>query len=178
MIPCILAIAMFYIFNMQYNDSWGTIIMYPFGCTGFTYLTSYLFGTEQSAQSITLFTHIIFGAIGGMTIFILLIIPGATDWGDNLKWVFKIIPTFSISNTIIYDAAKTSLNSTRTLYRSANIEVNDLTLEGFDFQNIGGDMFFLGMHFIVAVIGIAVLELGLLNCLARTNCRKSKAPIE
>ena len=46
LIPCAFAIALLYIFNMKYNDTWGTIIMYPFGCVGFTYLTSYGFGTE------------------------------------------------------------------------------------------------------------------------------------
>lgn len=98
--------------------------------------------------------------------------------GDALKVVFKLIPTFSISNTIIYDSSKTSFNSTRTLYQSAGIEVSPITLEAFELGNIGGDMLFLGLHFIVGVLGIFILEIGLLNFLAGCSCRKALKPIE
>ena len=46
MIPCALGISLFYIFNMGYEDTWATILIYPFGVVGFTYLSSYAFGTE------------------------------------------------------------------------------------------------------------------------------------
>ena len=87
-----------------------------------------------------------------MAIFIVLLIPGSASVGDDLKWWLKLIPTYSISNTIIYDSSKTSFNSTRTLYQNIGYDVKNITLEGFDFENIGGDMFILGMHFIVGIL--------------------------
>jgi len=113
-----------------------------------------------------------------MAIFIVLLIPGSASVGDDLKWWLKLIPTYSISNTIIYDSSKTSFNSTRTLYQNIGYDVKNITLEGFDFENIGGDMFILGMHFIVGILGIFILEMGLLNLLARCSFRGSQKPIE
>lgn len=60
-----------------------------------------------------LFSNIVAGTIGGIAVFVLKFIPNTMNVGDTASVWIKIFPTFSISNSIIYDATKTTFNSTR-----------------------------------------------------------------
>jgi hypothetical protein len=60
-----------------------------------------------------LFTNVTVGSIGAIAVFVLRIIPGTIKYGDLANNVLKIFPNFSITNSIIYDASKTTFNSSR-----------------------------------------------------------------
>jgi ATP-binding cassette subfamily A (ABC1) protein 1 len=113
-LPCILTVGVIYMFDMGYEYAWATILMFPLGVVPYSYAISFLFTTESTAQTVVLFSNIIAGSIGGMAVFILRMIPDTMEYGDMISKWLKIIPTYAISNSIIYDGSKTSFNMTRT----------------------------------------------------------------
>jgi len=91
---------------MGYEYSWATILMYPLGVVSYSYAFSIFFNKEATAQTFILFINIIAGSIGGMTVFSLRIIPETMKKGDLSANILKIFPTFSVTNSIIYDGSK------------------------------------------------------------------------
>jgi hypothetical protein len=57
-----------------------------------------------------LFSNIVAGSIGGMAVFILRLIPDTIPLGDKMSTWLKVFPTYSISNSIIYDGSKDIYN--------------------------------------------------------------------
>jgi len=98
---------------MGYDYSWGTILMFPFGVVPYSYAFSFIFTKESTAQTVILSSNIVAGSIGGMTVYILRLIPDTMEYGDLSTLILKIFPTFCISNSIIYDGSKEIYNSSR-----------------------------------------------------------------
>jgi ATP-binding cassette subfamily A (ABC1) protein 3 len=48
-LPCILVIFVIYLFNMGYDTSWATLLMFPVGVVPFAYAFSMLFAKESTA---------------------------------------------------------------------------------------------------------------------------------
>src|SRR5438105_7962997 len=101
-----LVIALLYIFNLKYDHVWILFILYPFGVIPFTYVTSFIFSNELAAQTVTIFIHFVLSGIGGIVVLILRIIPETKSIGDMLVWVFKICPSFCLTNTIMFASSK------------------------------------------------------------------------
>ena len=84
------------------------------------------------------------GSIGGMAVFILRLIPDTMATGDSMAGLLKVFPTYTISNSIIYDGSKDVYNSSRELAMEADEDLNktvkNMTLEGWDIENVGGDV--------------------------------------
>jgi hypothetical protein len=76
----------------------------------FAYVLSFLFNEEGSAQSFMLFGNVVAGSIAPMAVFILRVIPPTAADGDMISKVLKVVPNFTISNSIIYDASKELFN--------------------------------------------------------------------
>ena len=129
---------------MEYDNSWATILLFPFGVVPFSYALSFLFTKESTAQTAILFSNIVAGSIGGMAVFILRLIPDTMKTGDDMANFLKIFPTFTISNSIIYDGSKDTYNSSREFAMEADEDlmktVRNITLEGWDEGNVGGDI--------------------------------------
>ena len=81
-------------------------MIYPIGVIPFTYVSSFLFTNENFCQTVTIFGHFIIAGIGGIVAGILRIIPSTFSAGDALVWVFKIVPTFCLTDSILYQSIK------------------------------------------------------------------------
>ena len=64
------------------------------------------FEKENTAQIFTIFMHFIFAGIGGIVVLILKIIDSTADIGKLLNWVFKLIPSFCLTNSIMFSSSK------------------------------------------------------------------------
>ena len=48
-LPCILVVLVIQLFDMEYNNSWATILLFPFGVVPYSYALSFAFTKESTA---------------------------------------------------------------------------------------------------------------------------------
>lgn len=166
--PCALSIACLYIFEMGYTDCWTTILMYPLGMVPFAYALSFLFQEEGAAQTFMLFGNVVTGSILPMVIFVLKVIPATVKEGDLASKVMKAVPNYTISNSISYDASKTLFNQSRAFLVLSDPDVGRSTLEPYEVENIGGDLLALGLHLVIGLTIVFVVE-SFSGCIAKTR---------
>jgi hypothetical protein len=124
--------------------------MFPIGVIPFTYATSFFFQNENIAQTVTIFMHFCFSGIGAIVVFILRVISSTYIIGDKLMWILKIVPSFCLTNSVMFISSKTTLHTDRP----------NISVDNFNIQNMGGDLLFLGLHFIVWTCFLVMAELG------------------
>ena len=125
--------------------------MYPLSVIPFTYVSSFLFSSENIAQTITIFFHFVFAGIGTIVAYILRIIDSTRSVGDVLYWVFKVVPSYCLTDGIMFSAVKDALWVLRPeLKRNTVLGVYDL----------GGDILVMMLHFIVWSFVLVLIELG------------------
>jgi hypothetical protein len=93
-------------------------------------------------------------------VFVLRIISSTKSIGDLLNWILKIVPSFPLTNSIMYAASKSTLKLLRP----------DLPTNDFALDLMGGDILLCCVHFVFWTFVVFSLEVGLLRCLRRT-CR-------
>jgi ATP-binding cassette subfamily A (ABC1) protein 3 len=158
LIPSAIIIGLIYAYDLGWNNSWVMFLLYPFGVIPFSYVTSFLFSTENVAQSFTIFFHFVFAAFGPILIFILKIIDSTLEVGIILRWVFKIVPSFCLTDTILYDSSKTRLFLIRPQLKKDS---------DFDMTLLGGNILLLCMHFLIWIFMLLLIENGVFNCFAQ-----------
>lgn len=107
---------------------------------------------------ITIFFHFFFAAFGPILIFILKIIDSTLEVGIILRWVFKIVPSFCLTDTILYDSSKTRLFLIRPQLKKDS---------DFDMTLLRGNILFLCMHFVIWIFMLLLIENGFFNCFGR-----------
>ena len=147
---------------------WRVFLLYPLGIVPFTYATSFLFTSDHVAQTVTIFLHFAFGGIGAITTFILRCIDSTFTVGDRLHNWLKIIPSFCLTNSIMFSSSKDRLYSVRP----------DLRADDLDLSLIGGDMLGLGMHCVGWCLVLIAIEAGAFTWLGKTLILMSKNRIE
>jgi len=158
LIPSAIVIGLIYAYDLGWTNSWVMFLLYPVGVIPFSYVTSFLFQTENVAQTITIFMHFVFAGIGAIVVFILKIIDSTKEVGDILGWVFKIVPSFCLTDTIMFDSSKARL----FLIRPSLKKDSD-----FDVTLIGGNVLLLCVHFVFWLFILLLIENGVFNCFGR-----------
>jgi hypothetical protein len=106
---------------------------------------------------LTIFVHFIIGGIGGIIAGVLRIIESTYSAGDALVWVFKIIPTYCLTNSILYQSLKARLIQIRP----------ELNIPDLDINAIGGDILIMFVHGIFWTFVLILIEAGAFNCFSR-----------
>lgn len=101
-IPSAIVIGLMYAFELQYDNVWIMFLLFPVGVIPFTYVSSFLFSSENIAQTVTIFMHFVIAGIGAIVAGILRVISSTYEVGDVLLWVFKIVPSYCLTNSIMY----------------------------------------------------------------------------
>lgn len=125
-------------------------MLYPVAVVPFSYATSFLFSTENMSQTVTIFLHFAFGGIGAIAAMILRLIESTYDLGDRLNYWLKIVPSFCLTNPIMFQSSRQALVTQRP----------EQQCDDMDMQCIGGDLLALGLHAIVWTIVLAAIEAG------------------
>lgn len=154
MIPAAIVIGLLYAFDLNYNCAWLLFLLFPIGVTPFTYVTSFLFTSEIVAQTITIFAHFVIAGIGAIVIFILELIESTRKYADVLKWVLRVMPSYNLTYTIMYDAGRDSLKFVRP-------EIAKLDDWDLDFN--GGNVLVIMLHFGFWIIVLFFIEFGAFN---------------
>lgn len=164
-IPSVIVIGLMYAFGLDYPHTWIMFLLYPVGVIPFTYVFSFVFASENVAQTLTIFLHFVFAGIGTIVVFILRLIESTRDVGDILVWVFKVIPSYCLTNTIMYDASSSRIFLVRPeLKRDSE----------FDISLVGGDILVLCLHFIFWTLVLILIEMGAFNWIGKSINMLSK----
>jgi hypothetical protein len=148
-IPILLSLGLVYAFDEGLPMVWRTFLLLPVGMVPFTFGVSFFFGQDSSAMSTVMFVNFVVAGLGGIAVFILSIIPQTFYLADILCYVFRLIPIFSVTHTINFQAAKKSYEFIRP----------EMDLSNWRWLNSGGDIAFLCFHFIFWSTIIAIVEM-------------------
>jgi hypothetical protein len=99
---------------------WIALLAYPLAIVPYIYIASFLFSKEGTAQNFTLFWNMFFSALLAIGVFVMRLVKEAEHLGDLLSYTFKVVPSFALSNSILYAFNKEDLNKTRN-YTEADI---------------------------------------------------------
>mmetsp|Transcript_7608 Transcript_7608/g.12112 ORF Transcript_7608/g.12112 Transcript_7608/m.12112 type:complete len:1794 (-) Transcript_7608:303-5684(-) len=105
--PSLISLAVFKIFSIDSltGEAAGVLFMvsllYAFAVITFTYCVSFMFKNPSSAQSIMLMVYIFTGCILLIASIIMGIIPSTVDVNDKMKYVYRLVPSFSFGESVI-----------------------------------------------------------------------------
>ena len=158
LIPCGIVIGLLSAFDFFYDDVWRVFLLYPIGIVPFTYVSSFVFQSDTVAQTVTIFFHFVLAGIGAITTFIMRVVEQTWVIGDRMHWWMKLVPSFCLTNPVMYMSSKDRLFAVRT----------DLKFEdNLDVSLIGGELYALVGHFVGWTIVLMLIEAGILRCLAK-----------
>mmetsp|Transcript_18002 Transcript_18002/g.13031 ORF Transcript_18002/g.13031 Transcript_18002/m.13031 type:complete len:341 (-) Transcript_18002:672-1694(-) len=146
--------------HCHYDNVWISFALYPWAIVPFTYVTTFFFQSENFAQTLTVFLHFTFAGLGTILTFILRTFFLTYDLGDSMNWWLKVIPTFSLTNPIMFKSSKDKLLELR----------QDLPEDDFHIENLLGDFSNLFFQFCFYTAFLIVLETGLFDKINRAYC--------
>lgn len=110
--------------------------------------------------------HFVIAGIGAIVAGILRIIPSTWEVGDILIWVFKFLPSYNLTNAIMYGSSKESLKTIRPELAS---------LEDLDLDAIGGDILLNIIHGVFWSVILILIEARAFRWVDRLfNCCRGK----
>ena len=105
----------------------------------------------------------------------------AENLGDLFSYIFKIVPSFAISDSLLWSFNREDLNKTRNYteadfwlseYRNMTLaQRTNITLEPWELANMGGNLVSLGVNAIVFGTLLVLIESGILACRCRRQQR-------
>ena len=136
-----------------------------------TYVMSFMFTSESGAQTGTIFMN--FGTIlfGSTLVFFLRFIKEWERIGDFLNQFMKVLPPYTLGQSIYFDASQGDLVE----YRDRTLgEGETLNPEWWRLENVKGDLLSLLMHFVFWSLVLTAIELGLGTKMKelQVSCRK------
>ncbi len=136
-------------------------LLFPPAIVPFTYVTSFLFRSDINAQIMTLFLHFVSGGLLVIIVFVLQYIPVTMKWGDALRIVFCIFPSYCVTHGILFSASGKLLVDSRSVDETEDgvIIPRKIPAEIWDWYNLKLDAFALGLHFFVGIAILALIEL-------------------
>ncbi len=94
------------------------------------------------------------GGIGVIIVAFLRIFESTMAVGDVLIWVFKIVPSYCLTDSLMYQSIKP-----RIFFLRPELKIDDLEI-----QAIGGDILIMCIHFVFWLVILILIELGAFNC--------------
>lgn len=114
-----------------------------------------------------------FAALLANGVFVMRMAQDAENLGDLLSYTFKVIPSFALSDSLLYSFNRADLNKTRN-YTEAEIwlanykrttlpERTNITLQAWDLPNMGGDLISMGGNALIFGVVLILIETGCLS---------------
>ena len=115
----------------------------------------------------TLFLHFVSGGLLVIVVFVLQIIPLTMAWGDALRWVFCIFPSFCVTHGILFSASGSIIVDSRNEDETDDGVIIPRKIPGYvwDWYNLKGDCVCLLLHFAFGIIILSLIELEVVNLL-------------
>ena len=137
-------------------------ILYGPSMVSFTYLFSFVFADESSAQNSVILVNFLFGALGGSVVLILRLMEDLTALGKILAYVLRLVPSFAFCYG--YNELLSSFSLFFVDYPTKWISMNETQILNMEY--IGMDCVFMGSETLLFVLLIIYLEVskGQRNC--------------
>ena len=160
-VPILLIIMLTFVFNKHYQGIWVLFLLYPPAIVPFTYVTSFVFKSDINAQITTLFLHFVSGGLLVIVVYVLQQLPITMKWGDALRWVCCIFPSFCVTHGILFSASGTLVVDSRAESTTSDGQIIPRTIpkEIWAWYNLKGDAAILVGHFVVGILILALIEL-------------------
>jgi len=134
-------------------------VLYGPATAAFTYLISFIFASHSTAQIVVMFLNFITGLCLVVVSFVLTTIPSTTHQAYDLRYVFRIFPSFCLGDGIIQLALCSDGTSCPTI--SGNGYNFDGSQGPLAWDIAGGDLVCLFVHGLLYFILAVVIEYGL-----------------
>jgi len=162
-IPISLIILLMFVFGKFYDGAWVLFVLYPPAVVPFTYVSSFIFDSDITAQICTLFVHFLFGAVGAACVSAMQMIPQTMEAADMLRWVFTIVPSFCVTHGILWSASGSLIRSTRTARDTGGDDPipipRKLPEPLWAWYNLKGDAVILVFHCVFWLFILALIEM-------------------
>lgn len=120
----------------------------------FTYMVSFMFKLESTAQNFIILINFLFGALGGTIVLILRILEDTVSIGRGLAFVFRFVPSFAFSY------GYNQLLSIKLIYSvDYPLSFMKMTTEPLSIDYVGMDIIFLAFEFFIYTVILIVSEL-------------------
>lgn len=169
-IPVIVIMGMAAAFGAYYKGMWIIYLLYPPALVPFTYITSFMFSKETTAQVNTLFFHFMVGGILAPLAFFLEYVPYTFTAGDSMRWWLCICPTYMVSNAVLWSSTGTDLLVNERASKPDTWP--QLSPDLFSWFGLGGDISLLLAHFIIDSLILILIELDIFAVCKKFTFRK------
>ena len=118
--------------GQDWNSIWFSYCLMPFGALPFTYVSTFLFNGESSAQTFTIFLHWSSVGMWASLVFFLRFMKNTEMIGDVVNWIFRItVPTYSLGSAIYINSLQVNLADYRSGTNGTGWDLNpyEWTLE-------------------------------------------------
>ena len=137
-------IGLFFIYIVNYYKKYLFILYLEYGpaMVSFTYLFSFIFKSEEKAQTSVLLINLLIGALGGSSILIIRMRETLYKTARTLSYIFKIVPSFCFCY-------------------GYNVLLNEKNLEDeniFSFEFLKGDFIYLGIESVLYLLILIFFE--------------------
>ena len=129
-------------------------ILYGPSMVSFTYLFSFVFDDESSAQNSVILVNFLFGALGGSVVLILRLMEDLTKLGKILAYVLRVVPSFAFCYG--YNELLSSFSLFFVDYPSTWIYMDETQILKMEY--IGMDCIFMGGETLLFVLMIIYFE--------------------
>ena len=83
------------------NEMWVIYFIYGLTMIPFTYLFTFFYSAEATAQNFVILLNFLFGALGGTIVFVIRVIDSTVTYAKPIASIMRIIPAFSLSYSFI-----------------------------------------------------------------------------
>ena len=128
-VPIGLIILLSMAFNKNYSHVWALFLLYPPAIVPYTYVWSFLFSSDINAQIFTLFLHFISGGLLTVAVFVMQQVPEVMQWGDRLRFICCIFPSFSVTQGILFASSGKLVNQSRQIYETYDPWKHDIPVD-------------------------------------------------
>jgi ATP-binding cassette, subfamily A (ABC1), member 3 len=146
----LIAIAFFYIYNVDVEFCWLFLLLFPLAIVPYTYVTSFMFDDELAAQNFTIYHHFLIAGLGPIVGNVLRIISSTETIGDIMIWIPNLIPSYCLTCGIVSISLKDTIATRR----------GKSSPDSLDADVGGGHLAFLVIHCFFWAILLVCIELG------------------
>lgn len=174
-LPILLIMMFNFAFSLNIEYAYLFLLLYPLAVIPFSYLTSFAFGDDTTAQICTLFVHFITAGLLMSVVFVLQLIPITAMLGDKLRYVGLLVPSYCVTHAIFTSQNLPQLVKSRSGAIAGDYpNLPEWPDELWAWENLKADLMALILHFVVGLILVAVIESPLIDFFGEMQCCAAK----
>jgi ATP-binding cassette subfamily A (ABC1) protein 3 len=96
-----ICLSLMQIFGQCTNEMWLFYVIYGFSMVPFSYIFSFIFKKEASAQNLVILLNFLFGSLGGTIVFVLRTNSSTVNSAKFIANIMRIVPAFSLNYSYV-----------------------------------------------------------------------------